>query len=565
MLVENDRLLEFLKGIQLFGKLDDEQLALIIESIKTRLIPAGVEIYELGSEAVNFYVVYSGKVSIHRSIEGTPDFQSNLIATDTFGSEALFSAQPRQTSAAAVTDSILLEIDGDELRDLERSIPDLGLRISLLRKSFGLLWDVPLSWREEDETIYYVARRHVVFVLIRLIGPLLSVLTGLLVFLVAEVALGAVLTPALIAGLLISLGVAWGIWNYIDWTNDYYIITDRRLIYLERIIFLYDSRTEAPMEAILSVNQRTGLIGRWFGFGDVTVKSFTGTVVFADIEAPQEVQNMIERYLLRARSRRTQEERKIINRTISNRLGRPAAKPQAGAPENKPAEAEMRPGALQKFLANFFHMRYEENGVITYRKHWYILLLHIWAPTLILIGLLALFVARLFNAFTVISLLAVFALVTVLGIVVTLWWLYQYVDWSNDIYVITSDQVIDVYKRPLGTEVRKAAPLKNILSIEYQRIGFIGYILNYGTVFIKVGESTFDFDYVYNPSDVQRELFKRFSEYKYREKLAQDEADAKRMADWIEGYHEWAESNRPPTRDEPPPTNPGSPFPRQQV
>ena len=55
-------------------------------------------------------------------------------------------------------------------------------------------------------------------------------------------------------------------------------------------------------------------------------------------------------------------------------------------------------------------------------------------------------------------------------------------DWHNDIYLITPDQVVDVNKKPLGHEERQAAPLKNILGIEYKRLGIIGLLLNFGTV-----------------------------------------------------------------------------------
>ena len=135
-------------------------------------------------------------------------------------------------------------------------------------------------------------------------------------------------------------------------------------------------------------------------------------------------------------------------------------------------------------------------------------------------------------------------MVLFVGFIIFLWWGYEYWDWTNDVYIITNEQLIDVDKRPLGTETRKAAPLKNILSIEYQRQGVIGNIFNFGTVFIKVGETTFTFDYVHDPRRVQRELFNRFSEVKERERKAEEQADHKRMADWIEQYDKWRQQQQ---------------------
>ena len=132
---------------------------------------------------------------------------------------------------------------------------------------------------------------------------------------------------------------------------------------------------------------------------------------------------------------------------------------------------------------------------------------------------------------------AAFLALCVVFLVVFLWWLYNYIDWHNDIYLITGEQVVDINRKPLGKEERRAAQIKNILSVEYKRLGIIGLVLNFGTVFIRVGEATFSFDNVYNPSEVQRELFHRISQRSLKERQAQGEAERQRMADWISAYH----------------------------
>jgi len=44
-------------------------------------------------------------------------------------------------------------------------------------------------------------------------------------------------------GVLILIGIlGWGVWNAIDWSNDYYIVTNQRVIWLEKVVGLYDSR-----------------------------------------------------------------------------------------------------------------------------------------------------------------------------------------------------------------------------------------------------------------------------------------------------------------------------------
>jgi hypothetical protein len=552
MFVDPNQVSRFLSGVHLFGKLSEDKIAELTDAARSRLYSAGQVIYGIGSEATEFYMIYSGKVQIERSVEGENEYTAQLVPEDYFGQESLAGEDFRLTSAHALEDTIVLVFDGEYLLGIVQNSPTLKARFDLMLQSFHLLWNTSIAWREPGETVYYYARRHRFFLLQRLILPFLLGLLALPIALAGQFLLPGMMTPFLLAGMIFFIAILWGIWNYIDWTNDYYIITDRRVIYLEKIIFLYDSRTESPLEAILSVNRSTNQIGRILGYGNIHIRSFTGTVPMFNIDQPQEVQAMLERFLQRAKTRQGQEEKRSIDRVIRNRLEpRPAGPPSRAEPAPVPAPpTEVKPGGLQTFLINFLHLRFEQNGVITYRKHWFILLKQVWWPTLIELLLSVIFVARFLSFFEFVSLESTSALVISLGLLVLGWWIYQYVDWSNDIYIITQDQIIDVDKKPLGTESRKSAPIKNIISIEYERLGFTGYLLNFGTVNIKVGESTFTFDTVYNPSEVQRDLFKRYSEFKNREKQAQEEAEKRRLADWIEGYHRWQQhesrGNLPP-------------------
>jgi hypothetical protein len=133
-----------------------------------------------------------------------------------------------------------------------------------------------------------------------------------------------------------------------------------------------------------------------------------------------------------------------------------------------------------------------------------------------------------------------------------LWWLYQYADWSNDIYQVTADQVIDVERKPLGRENKKTAPLDNVLDIEYERTGLIGLIMNFGTVFLNIGGTKFQFNNVFDPSQVQQDIFRRMAERKNKKKQVENEKERERLAEWFATYHRNAEDlrrqqQRPPT------------------
>jgi hypothetical protein len=90
------------------------------------------------------------------------------------------------------------------------------------------------------------------------------------------------------------------------------------------------------------------------------------------------------------------------------------------------------------------------------------------------------------------------ALVPLLG-----WLLYEVLDWSNDQFQVTPEQIVDLDKKPFGTETRNAAQLESILGTEYKRLGILGELFNYGTVYITVGGSKLAFEDVVDPASVQ--------------------------------------------------------------
>jgi hypothetical protein len=196
-------------------------------------------------------------------------------------------------------------------------------------------------------------------------------------------------------------------------------------------------------------------------------------------------------------------------------------------------------------------MRLEEGAVITYRKHWFVLIQQVFLPSLIFLGLLGLLIARLVTLMTnpnlgIIQTMAdgsrgidtIAVSLPLLMIPVIGWWIYQYIDWRNDIFRVTGDQILDIDRKPFGTEERRAAPIDNILSTRYERLGFLGYILNFGTVYIDVGSAQFAFEDVLDPAGVQSDVDSRRLGRISGKKDAERTAERNRMADWMASYHQ---------------------------
>jgi hypothetical protein len=195
-------------------------------------------------------------------------------------------------------------------------------------------------------------------------------------------------------------------------------------------------------------------------------------------------------------------------------------------------------------------VRLEEGATITYRKHWFVLIQQVLIPSLIFLGLVGLWLARLYTISTTPELsliqtlpdgsLAVDTIAASLPLMllpVLGWWIYQYLDWTNDIFRVTNEQIMDIDRKPFGTEIRRAAPLDNILGTRYERLGILGYLINFGTVYIDVGSAQFAFEDVLDPAGVQADVDRRRLARISAKQAAELAEERNRMANWLAAYH----------------------------
>jgi hypothetical protein len=118
------------------------------------------------------------------------------------------------------------------------------------------------------------------------------------------------------------------------------------------------------------------------------------------------------------------------------------------------------------------------------------------------------------------------------------WWLWRFDDWQNDIYQVTSTRIIDVERLPFYLrEERREASLGVIQNVQFEIPGFLGKVLNFGSVTIETaGAGAFTFDLVKDPSGVQSEIFRRMEAFQARQSQAAAEQHRSELRDWFAVY-----------------------------
>ncbi len=135
---------DFLKRLDLFSGLSDEDLNALSEQTQLLHVPSSTNLIEQGAPGDSAYVVVEGEFEVIKK----SDVQDIVIAVrqsgEVFGEMALLDRAPRTATVRAVADSQVLKIPGDAFQAMLRQSPTAALSIlqtvSLrLRQNEGLL------------------------------------------------------------------------------------------------------------------------------------------------------------------------------------------------------------------------------------------------------------------------------------------------------------------------------------------------------------------------------------------------------------------------------------------
>ncbi len=547
--VEVSDRIAFLSRIHLFHGLNEEQMQAVVEELKEETIPANQEIIKQGDPGDRLYLIWSGKVRVTQT--GVQQPLATFVAGDYFGEESVIVNHHRRTATVTSTEeTVVLVLTREQFHNLLKRAPGLRSNVAVTVNSHRLARRIHFKWLQPNEVIYFLARKHPILLAQVLIWPTLIALMAIIGMLAAWYYsllypfMGALWYVALVAGILAA---GWGVWNGIDWGNDYYIVTDRRVVWLEKVIGIYDSRQESPLSAIQRVNVHTEFWGRQLDYGNLIVRTIVGsTLMLKNVNHPYQAAALIEEHWRRSRETSQKMEEEDMRQALRSRLV-PGQRQPAPIPGiiAKPPSNKKDTYRGQRTIANLFRLRFEDMAIVTYRKHAFVLVQQTWLPGIIfwiLIGTLIFEIAHptfsFASIFTTLTGGALFGIWFFLLLAISGWWLYQYIDWSNDIFQVTPDQIMDIDKTPLGEVTSDIASLDNILSIEYERKGLLELVFNYGNVMITVGGGKqMIFENVYNPSAVQEDIERRRLERISKREQDRVKGERERTADWFAAYY----------------------------
>lgn len=316
------------------------------------------------------------------------------------------------------------------------------------------------------------------------------------------------------AAILIPGGIL--VYLFVDWGNDWLIITDKRVLHVEQQIIRFSVMTQEigllSVQAVKAALPPIDPMARVLRYGKVEIRTAgsAGNIVMDNIPNPQNIKEYIFR-----------------QSELARRAAGLSDAPNEDEDENPNTFKESNPDPGQAAKGGgFLSMRFvNTRGETVYRRHWSLWLRGVfWPMALIMAGLFVVLFGQVLTflegAGGLTAIGGIFAI-----LIGAIWfWLADW-DWRNDLYII-SDTVITLLSRsPFYLQYNEDQILLNkIHNIEAVTVGFFRSLLDYGDVkLLLLGDETpKTFRDVPSPVKVREEISRR---QRIAAELARDEED----------------------------------------
>lgn len=523
----------------------------------------GTKIIRQGTEGDGkFYVVMGGQLRTIEMTDDPPRILNYHVPVSIVGTRALLDDTPRAATVEVIADADLAIFSKEDWNWLIHQNDRIEEYFRNLEREFERPSLATFPGQQWDEVIVIAVKRHILAFFAKLPVPLALLIVPVLFLIAAELwgfrllttSTNDLILTALVVVPFVVLAVGLTIFYYIDWHNDDFIVTTKRVIHIERILLYGEQRDEAPLTRIQDVTVLSyDLIERFFEFHDLEIKTAgAGIIKINGVPRAEEIREAIFREQARAKARVGAADVGAVRGLIAKRLDWEKALEK---PTVRVAEAEgtvqsvtkthRLPGLLDYLYPRVKEFTEDKDGgtVIVWRKHYFILLTSTFFPLVTFLISFYFFMAALvaLPPFENRGGLLILLLTGVATLGTLFWYLLRYDGWERDRYMVTNNRIVDVESTPfrLHGEQRREGTFDHIQNITYDIPNLVSQLLNLGDVIIETAgtERTFTFEKVFDPSGVQEEIFHRMVLYQQNQREKMRDLTAKQTVEIIAEYH----------------------------
>jgi hypothetical protein len=569
MVMADRFILSHIKRFPLFANLSAQQLEAVANATQVMRYQPGEVVFAQGQPAAGALILVSGQGELTQvGPDGVARRVGVVNAGEYLNESALFGDVIAPVTLRTIETSIALYLSRQQMASVLAYYPDIKNALQARPASTSPSGSptptpaTPFQGLRENEDVLIETRRHWWAFARRIVITVLLVILMFVFGSLASRVIPDVPWLALVAPVLVmAAGVV--AYFYIEWRNDQFLLTERRVINIQRsIIGLSTSINELPLDSILEVNvivPVTDVLARVFNYGTILIKaSGDGNLMKLDyMPNPKHLQQSVFTSRDRIRQNLADENRNAVRNAIRGDidqfLGRAVdGSIAAGAGESQPT---IRPQGESGFLPMKF---FNQNGETVYRKHWLIYIRHVFLSVVLILISIVLFAGAAFGASNVgfIGFAAAFAVLAA-GVV---WFYLADWDWRHDMYVVGDQTITLIHKRPLWLQDENdQVLLSQVDNVISETSGILDTIFQVGDVKISLTGSDAKnakwFRNVHQPQEIQQEISRRQDRARSLKQEGETQRQKQAIIDYLSVYHETvggggavsAQSNNPTT------------------
>ena len=562
---EMESLGEFLKKLAIFEALTEEEMADLLPLCKQYAFKQGAIVAYQGDSANALFIVRQGRLgAFAMDVNGVTTAKRPYLPGQYFDDTWLIGPKVHPATVRAEMDGRLIQLRGEDFLHFLAAHPDAELDLSEAAwaeldrtpvaapaaEHFGKLELIP------GEIVEFESRRSGWLLVGFLVLPILlliffPVAAGFMVSALSGGFTSGAVGLALLAGLA---PLAWVIFRYLNWANDYLLITNRHIAQREFDLATLRIRTvKIPLDRVQSVSiVKPNLLETLLNIGTlrITTGAQEAPVVFDLVRNPRAAQEALARVRQASSTLESGRSREALRQSLEQYFtvapplvevqDETLAPPLPSQPSRLPRFMRRRPVAPPTNLQT----------TVTYGRHWLVLVRKtLWV---VLLGIVYLFTARYmvlhYPQFQGPS-AGIAIVVLFLGIFFL--FVYYYQNWANDIFQVTENQVVDIDRGPFNfTESRKTADLLNIQNVEAISPTFWATIFGYGRVVIDTAGASAEivFEDVTKPAEIQAEIFRRRDRLRQKQQAQDAVARRQEMLLMLDVYQQVTEQDKIPRR-----------------
>lgn len=480
------------RRLPLFAQCSPEQIGVLADAFQVVRYTAGQPLYRQGERSQALFMFASGGGQLVRTLgSGAQQVIGQVNPGEFVGEASLFAGDPRDVTAIASADSVVLLLTRQALDQALAARPDIRKVLNIRTADRSIIQVQQERGVRGDEQVLLTTRRHPWSVISRIFR---AALVGVLIIAIAlllgrlPAADGFALGTGVFAVLMpILLSVYW----ILVWRNDFYTVTSQRVIHEVRMVLTGAVRRDQILHtAVQTVDlHRNGWLAEVLGFGDILIGALGRPNPMALRQVPNAPQVQLA----------------IFNQT------------QLRAQGVLPTSSVTRGTSVMKLGGFFPRMKTVDGTRIVYHKHWVVLLRYIgraifgYVLLVLLLGLIGSFRRQLGALASGEFVLAAALLWLAIN---TLYLAWGYLTYLGDVYIIEDETLIDIRRSPLGwREYRSQAGLRQVQNVTSAIRSLVGRIFNYGDVIIQTAAGgapgQLDFNDVSDPQGVADEILRR--------------------------------------------------------